>query len=521
MRKNILKSGSALFPGAMILICFVCLMPIPGPAEDGGPVPQVLQGKLDKSISLDLRDMNVVDVYKFLAIKGDFNVSISKNIKGRITLYLNDVTIKDTLDIITIANNLGYKSIGDNIIHVMTEEEYQGMYGEKFGDMRKVKIVYLEYAKPAYVLEALKNIKSDIGRIVIDGDTGSLVMIDTEDNIREMEHAIKKMDHPLEMKIYNLQYADAGEVAKKLRKELDNKSVGTVEADVRSNQIIVKAFPERMKEVDEMVRILDVRTKAVLIEVKILKVILNPQFNVGVQWEGLISKSNLKNIAFQSSYPISSAVSDFMKFAVGDITDDSIDFGAELKWSKEIATTKVLANPTLMVLNNKEARIHIGDKLAYVTTTTIGAGDSQRTNEEIHYIDVGVQFKVTPKINDDGVIIMNLVPEISSQSDTLETPQGAEVPLINSTLVETSIIVEDGQTIVIGGLREDSLVRNEQGLPYLMDIPILGKLFSSDSKNDTQTEIIILLTPHIIGGVENYIDDKMRKEKFIFEDKEY
>jgi len=477
-----------------------------------------MEKKLSQTISLDLRDMNVVDVYKFLAVKGNFNVSISKNIKGRVTLYLSDVTIRDTLDIITIANNLGYKFIGDNIIYVMTEEEYISMYGERFSDMREVKIVYIKYAKPAYVLETLKNIKSDIGKVVIDGDTGSVVLIDTRENLIKMEEAIKSVDHPLEMRIFNLRYADADDAAKKLKKELDNKSVGSVEADTRSNRLIVKAFPERMKEVEEMVKAIDVKTKAVLIDVQILKVTINPAIAMGVDWEAVFNQLSCTDIRTYVPFPGITNVNDYIKIAVGDTSQGRhVDF----RVLKNVVATKVLASPSIMVVNNKEARIHIGDKLAYVTTTTIGAGDSQRTNEEIHYIDVGVQFKVTPTINEDGVIVMQIAPEISSRSGTLETPQGSEVPLINSTLVETSVISKDGQTIIIGGLKEDQKEQTRQGVPYLMDIPWLGKAFSSVSDSKTQTEIAILLTPHIVNDNTEYMKQKIADQRTIMADKTY
>ncbi|MBF0216179.1 MAG: hypothetical protein HQL30_04195 [Candidatus Omnitrophica bacterium] len=477
-----------------------------------------LEQKLNTSISLDLRDMNVVDVYKFLAMKGDFNLSVSNNIKGRTTLYLNKVTIKDTLDIITISNNLGYNFIGDNIIHVMTDQEYTSMYGKKFGDMKDVKIVYLNYAKPAYVLEALKNIKSDIGKIIIDGDTGSLVMIDTKEHLQKMDDAIKALDHPLEMKVFNLNYADAEEVAKRLRKELENKSVGAVDTDIRSNQVIVRAFPDRMKEVELLVKAMDKKTKAVLIEVKILKLILNPQYDMGIDWEAVFK--NDKYIHPAGKFAIDNTATNYGQMAIGDINVN--DFNVTLRMNKQISETKVLANPSLMVLNNNEARIHIGDKLAYVTTTTIGAGDSQRTNEEIHYIDVGVQFTVTPTINEQGFISMKLSPEISSQSGTLTTPQGAQVPLINSALVESNVIVEDGQTIIIGGLRQDELVTARNGVPYFMDVPVLGNMFSKKSLSDTKTEIAILLTPHIIGNErENYADRMLSRERKIMPDKKY
>ncbi|MFH1768721.1 MAG: secretin N-terminal domain-containing protein [Candidatus Omnitrophota bacterium] len=486
-------------------------------------IPAALNQKFNKKISLDLRDMNAVDVYKFLAFKGDFNISISKDITGRVTLFLKEVSIKDAMDIISIANRLAYRVVGEDIVHIMSEAEYLSLYGKKFSDKREVKIIYLKYAKPAYILEALKNLKSEIGKVVIDEDTGSLVMIDTNEHIAIMEDSIRKMDHQLEMKVYDLKYAKAEDVSIQLKQKLDNKAVGSVQADARSNQLIVRAFPERLKEVEEIIRALDKKTKAVLIEARILKIILNPQWDRGIDWESIFR--GIKNFNLVGSFPISSSISTAAalgtvgKIAFGDLNEDN--FTTELKILKQVAETKVLANPSILVTNNEEARIHIGDKLAFVTTTTIGTGESQQVNEEIHYIDVGVQFKVTPTINEDGFITMKIQPEISSKSGELETPQGAKVPLINTTMVESTVIIRDGNTIIIGGLRQDELIKVKKGIPMLMDMPLVGGVFSNSSKEKTQTEIAILLTPHIISGEENFADQKTGAESLIKSDKKY
>ena len=470
-----------------------------------------LDKKLDENISLDLRDMDVVDVYKFLALKGDFNTSISRNISGRVTLYLREVSIRDALDIISLANNLAYKIIGDNIIHVITEAEYQSIFGKKFSDRRVVKILRLNYLKPAYALEALKQIKSDIGKVVIDEETGSVVMLDTRENVRKMEETISSLDHPMDVYVYDLKYANADDVVSKLKQRLDNKAVGSAQADTRSNQVIVRAFPDRLKEVEKIIELLDKKTKAVLIEVRILKIVLKPGFDMGIDWEALFKGAT--NLALTGAFPVATTVTDIGtlgQIAVGQL--DADNFAFNLKLLKEISATKVLANPRLMVTNNEEAKIHIGDKLAYVTTTTITQGEKDTVNEEIHYIDVGLKFIVTPTINDDGFITMKIKPEISSKSGELETPQGALVPLINTTVVETEIIVKDGHTVIIAGLRQEEVSDSQKGIPGFMSVPLIGKLFSNTARKDLKTEIVILLTPHIVSGDENFTDCKARKE---------
>jgi type II secretory pathway component GspD/PulD (secretin) len=456
--------------------------------------------------------MDVVDVYKFLALRGDFNITISKNIAGRVTLYLKNVSIRDALDIVSLANSLAYRVVGKNIIYAMTEAEYQSIYGEKFNDKRVLHITRLEYTKPSYILEALRNIKSDIGKIVIDEDTGTVVMMDTQEKIDEMLDMVKKIDTSLELVIYDLKYANAEDVVAKLKEKIDNKAVGSTQADTRSNQVIVRAFPERLKEVEQMIKALDTKTKAVLIDVRILKITYNPKFDFGIDWDSYIRNGH--RMFLEGTFPISSTISQVG--TLGQVTigraHQQDDFAVNLKILKQVDSTKILASPSLLVTNNQEAKIHIGDKLAYVTTTTIGTGDSQRVNEEIHYIDVGVKFIVTPTINEDGFITMKIAPEISSKSGELTTPNQAKIPLINATSVETKVIVKDGHTIIIAGLKQDDISDVRKGIPILMDIPLIGGMFSNTTKSNKKTEIVILLTPNIVSGTESYPDQKLERE---------
>ncbi|MDD5439898.1 MAG: secretin N-terminal domain-containing protein [Candidatus Omnitrophica bacterium] len=476
------------------------------PALDKGVTP-ILREKFNKDVTLDLRDMDIIDVFKFLSMKGDFSIVVSKAVQGRATLVLKSVKIGDALDIIAIANGLGYRAMEENIVYIMPEEEYFQMYGTYFRNKTRVKTVYLKYVRPSYALEALKNVKSEVGKIVIDEDTGTIVMIDTDEKLKEMEDVLEKIDYKLQTKTFALNYAKALTVKEKLRDRLDVKSVGSIEADERSNQVIVSALPDRMPEIEKLVKALDKKTKEVMIKVKILKLVLRPQFDMGVDWERALTKvenTAWRSLHFVSQFPVSSTISTGTSYAqilMGDVSSD--DFGVAVTMLKQVSDTKTLANPTILVVDNEEAKIHIGDKLAYVTTTTTGTGADQTTNEEVHFIDVGILLNVKPTINEDGFIRMSIKPEISSQTDTLTTPQGAEIPLINTTTVESNVMVKDGTTIIIGGLRRDEEARTQKGIPYLMDLPLAGGAFKSVSDDITKTEIVIILTPHIVGGETN------------------
>lgn len=481
-------------------------------SQDNVVKPLALTDKINREISLDLRDMDIIDVYKFLSMKGDFSIVVSKLVAGRATLVLKSVRISDALDIISIANGLGYK-IMENIIYVMPEQEYFQMYGTYFRDKTKVKIVYLKYVRPSYALEALKNTKSEVGKIVIDEDTGTIVMIDTDEKIRAMESVIESIDRKLETRIYNLNYGSALTVKEKLRERLDVKSVGSIESDERSNQVIITALPERFSEIEPIVKAMDKKTKEVLIKMKILKLVLNPTFDYGIDWERAFKHSGsaaLRALSFVGAFPISSTISTAAalgtvgKIAYGSIDSDEAEF--EIKALKQVMDTKTLANPTILVTNNEEAKIHIGDKLAYVTTTTTGTGADQTSNEEVHFIDVGILLSVKPVINDAGYVRMTIKPEISSQTGTLTTPKSAKIPLINTTLVESNVLVKDGTTIIIGGLHKDDSTSTKKGVPGLMDIPLVGYAFKNIADSVTKTEIVIILTPYIVEGEDNVVD---------------
>lgn len=462
---------------------------------------QDIEEKLDRKISLDLRDINIIDVLKFLALKGDLNIATSKSIEGRVSLLLNSVSIKDALEIILISNGLAYADI-NGIIYVTTESEYQAMYGKKFSDNTKVKIIYLKYARPSYVLTALQNIRSNFGKIVVDEDTGTVVMIDTSEKLAEMEKAVEKMEYKIETRIINLQYAKAQVVAEQLKSRLDEKTVGSIQFDERSNQVIVTALPERLKEIETVIKALDVKTKAVLLEARILQITLKPQFDMGINWEMAFTHSSnkvLRTLDFKGAFPISTDISSTLgSIAVGNI--DPNQFTIAVKALKQISATKLLANPKIMVVNNQEAKIHIGDTIPYVTTTTLGTGDTATTTETVNFINVGIQLVVTPTINDNGLISIKIKPEISSKTGDYTTPKNAKIPIVNTTLVDTSVLVQDGNTIIIGGLVKNDKLAVRKGIPGLMDVPVLGRFFSNQSDVITNSEIVIFLTPHIVTG---------------------
>ncbi len=470
--------------------------------------------KLEKNIFLDLRDINVVDVFKFLAVQGGLNIVTSKNVQGRSTLVLNRVAIQDALDILVISNQLAYE-IKNNIIYIMTEDEYLQTYGKNFNDKRKVLTRYLKYAKPSYGLTALQAIQSGVGKVVIDEETGAVVMIDTNEKLMQMNSLLDEIEMKQDTKVVELQYAEAKGLETQLKPQLDAKGVGSVFADERSNQLVVSAYPDRMDQILPMVKALDKRQKAVLLEARILQLTLNPRFDTGVDWTQLfknISESQFRRVTLESTFPIATrAASANGKLAIGKLDPDA--FQVTLQAQKEVQNTKTLANPRMMILNRQAAKINIGDRLPYVVTTSTGTGTNVSVSEDIRFIDVGVILEVTPVISDNGFITMKIRPEISSQINVLTTPTNNKIPIVNKTFIDTSVIVQDGVSVVLGGLRRDELTEDNKGVPYLMNIPVLGHLFKSRSESLIKTEILIIITPKIVLGDTDILDEPVQIKK--------
>lgn len=490
-------------------------------AGDATPLPEA-QG-LDVRVSLDLRNIEVTEAFRFLAQKGGFNMVVSKNVSGRVQLLLNNVPIKDILDLIIITNSLAYEIRG-NVYYIMTENEYRERYGRKFSDTRIVRVFRLKYAIPDQAFSLLEILKSDIGRLLVDPESGTVLVMDTPESIERMRRSLAGLEAKRSLKVYDLQYASALDVESQLQVQLDNKKVGLVKADERTNQVIVETYPERMNEIEHIITALDQKTREVLIDVKIVQVILDNDLDAEIKWEGIFSTMTQYGLTFVSNHPFRalareglSYVDDFAAIAPtatpaqgtkDELTENLVlgtvagrdAFEVLINFLRTLGETRVLSNPKLAVVNNEEAEILVGEKQAYVTTTTTTGQTTTTTAETVTFVDVGIQLSVTPTINSEGFVSMKIRPEVSSVTRFLVTPSGNRIPIIETSSAETAVMVKDGVSIAIGGLRKDEKKEDRRKVPVLGDIPLIGFVFNSFTQETTRTELLILITPHIVYG---------------------
>ncbi|MBI4432248.1 MAG: hypothetical protein HY592_02045 [Candidatus Omnitrophica bacterium] len=493
---------------AMALVFSLCLS-VPASAQlvynSEQPPMSFLEGSQQR-VSIDLRESDIIDVLKFLSQKGRFNIYISPRVQGRVTLFLQDVKIADILDILLISNGLAYYA-KDSIVYILTQEEYKARYGENYDDARQVRLLRLKYASASQVFKMIEPTKSAIGSLVADEQSGTLILIETPEKLDFMERVVKELDQPVGTRVFDLSYGKAEEVASLLTTKLTNKGVESVNFDARSNQVIVTAFPDRMKEVEEIIKNLDRKTREVMIDTKIMKVILNDDRNRGIDWDIVYRKGFLEPLSLD--FDFSQTLSAGMAISYTD--GDRGQITSALNYLQTLGESKILASPRITVVEGEEAKILIGTKEAYVTSTTTTGSSTSTVSESISFVDVGISLSVSASINKDGYVTMKVKPEVSSVSRTLETTSGNDIPIVDSTMAETRVMVKDGTTIVIGGLRKDEKSSTVQRLPGLSNIPILGHLFRNLDEETEQTELVVFLTPHIIEGNKDMAFDENKR----------
>ncbi len=503
---------------------------------------------LQNRISLDLRDIEVKDALKFLAEKANMNIVPTNEVSGRVTLMIREASVSEIFEIVIRSNNLAYEKIGD-IYNVMTEKEYKERYGKKFDDVRKVKVFHLKYVAPEQASKVIDSMKSSIGKVLVDSDAGTLMVLDTPEKIDEITTTLEKLERKSTVRIFTLRYARAKDVTKQLRSQLDLKKVGTIRADNRTNQVIVQTLPERMENIEKIIARLDQKTKQVLIDARIIQVKLNDNLSAGVEWEGLFELSKKHGTTYLGSYPLSSVSSTNSAWrSRQEVLDDTgyvgsypfsgttsdieggikrvgtetmhigvvgkNDFDVMIDYLKTLGDVKILSNPKLSVTNNQEARIHVGERQAYITTTTTAGQTTTTVSEQVTFMDVGLQLFITPTINDKGYVTLSIKPDISSVVGTVVTAQNNQIPIIDTSTAETTVMIKDGSTVAIGGLRREENTMDSKGVPILGSIPFLGSLFKSQNNRMVRNELLIMVTAHIIEGDELVTGEEIESQEY-------
>ncbi|MEJ1970192.1 MAG: type II secretion system secretin GspD [Rhizomicrobium sp.] len=265
----------------------------------------------------------------------------------------------------------------------------------------------------------------------------------------------------------------------------------TITADETNNALIVYATPPQYEIIMSALRKLDVLPLQVMIEAAITEVTLTDKLNYGVQWFFHNGQSTFGLTQGATAAPAQM----FPGFSYLLSNGDNIQ--VMLNALSNVTKVHVLSSPQLFVLNNHTATLQVGDQVPVATQSAVGieTGTAPIVNS-IEYRDTGVILKVTPRVNDSGLVLLDIAQEVSDVSTT--DSSDLDSPTIQQRRIASSVAVQDGQTIALGGLIKDNQSNGSTGIPFLRTIPVLGNLFGATNDEHDRTELLVLLTPHVV-----------------------
>lgn len=346
---------------------------------------------------------------------------------------------------------------------------------------------------------SLRNVKWDQALDII-GQTYNLAVVfdDEKDYIRvlpadkyrkertEIEQHNKQQQDlvKLDVQIIRLANTAAKDIAESVKSLLTQR--GNVEPDEHTNSLIVQEVPENIERVKEFIKELDRPSRQIRISAQLLEIYSNDAFELGVSWtaSGVYTPNADRSIT-QTGQQFGDRTADpFIRYQVGALMR-GWDLTAAVSSIISEGKGKIIAHPEITTVENKEARIQMGKRVPVKQFDESG-------NVVIKFEEIGTILKVTPHITADNQILMHLIPERS----TLE-PDPAGI-IINTNNAETHVVVNNGQTAVIGGLTTQDEVEAVSGVPILKDIPLLGALFSYKTKATENRDLVIFVTPTIV-----------------------
>ena len=359
--------------------------------------------------------------------------------------------------------------------------------------------------------------------VTVDVRTNSLLIGGSQHYVALSSQIIEELDSsPAQeriTKVYRLKNSQASDLAQALQAFLDQanqrvtsvlgaEAVGTAQrlldeevaivAEPISNALLVSASPRYFEQVEEMIKELDLPQKQVLIQVLLAEITLDGSTEWGMEWNTNVDLTekdipgNTANIKSRFGLDPSSALGGLTAVLTGD------SWGFILRAMQSDGRLEILSRPQILAVDNMPATIEVGQMVPVVTGSRVTErGDNINTFD---YQNVGIQLEVTPRINPDGIVKMDVSPTISSlSSSSVAVSSGFEAPIINNRSATTTVSVQDGQTIVIGGLISTEDNERITKIPWLGDIPYIGAAFKKTKKTRVRSELLIILTPHVVN----------------------
>ncbi|MEQ1188048.1 MULTISPECIES: type IV pilus secretin PilQ family protein [Acinetobacter] len=438
-------------------------------------------------LSLDFQDIEVRRVLQLLADFTGINMVAADSVQGNITLRLKDVPWDQALDIILKTKNLDKRRNGNVIWIAPVTELIKAEDDEAKALAQTIKLapiqtdyIRLSYAKATDVLKLIE---------------------DTRDGKGAVANRTANSDS--------------------LALESLLSSRGSAVADTRTNTLIVNDTAQNIDKVRKMIELLDVQVKQVMVEARIVRASTSFTKELGVKW-GILSQgiTNNKNLLVGGSEttlwnlrdPKKDETTGGYKYTIERPDNLNVDLGVsnpagsiafglismsdfmldlELSALQADGYGEVISTPKVMTADKQTAKVATGQQVPYLTTTISGAGSAATTS----FKDALLSLDVTPSITPDGKIQMKL--DISKDSVAGEAPNGELI--LNKNNINTNVLVDNGETVILGGVFEQTTTNTQTKVPFFGDIPLVGRLFRKDVKSDDKQELLIFVTPRIVN----------------------
>ncbi|MDA8797191.1 type II secretion system secretin GspD [Luminiphilus sp.] len=437
--------------------------------------------------------------------------------------------------------------------------------------VKETEIIQLRYGVATDVVEMLKALEksragegadaNDEATLVADKRTNSVIVTADEVSIERINGLIDYLDIPLEqsgnVRVRYLEYADATEVAEVLTRvmqnlaRLDDESRGqsrsanaakaTIESDASTNSLIMTADTDEMAALESVISRLDIRRAQVLVEAIIVEMEIVEGRELGLQWlfandSGVYGSSISTSSAQQARnagiaqalLPEDSTSTDIgvrdlagalaqvpgSTFGWG-VVDEGLTMTTILNALQSQGNANILSTPSVIALDNEEAFITVGQQVPFVTGSYTNTGSSNGVANPFQTIqreNVGVTLQVTPQINEGDSVVMDIVQEVSSISQQVLS---ASDVITNERKIETKVMAQDGDIVVLGGLVKDDIQDSRQGVPVLSGIPLIGRLFRNDVVSVTKSNLLVFIRSTIIRDDEDLRGATAEKYRYI------
>jgi type II secretory pathway component GspD/PulD (secretin) len=420
-----------------------------------------------QEIAIDVQGVDVSDVIALLAAQSGRNVVTDGSVKPeKITVHLHGVTFDEALRAIASSNGLAIRREGA----ILVVGEATAMHRD--GGV----VLALRYARPDDIAKELTGALPAGAVVLADKRTRSVIVTADAATAKRARRLVAMLDAPRSAaasgprtRSYRLRYLRPDSVTAKLKAVVAG---ATVLPDQEQNAVLVSGNRRMQKMAREVIAQIDVASPQVLFEVKVADVTpVNDSSNVGFEFGGLDL----------TGQPLAGA-------AAYAFTGGTIPVNVRLNMLVSKGYAQILATPRLVTVNNKEADLTIGETYPIVYSTSVLGG------QNVQYVDVGVHLRLTPTIGSDGSVTAELHPDYSELVGF--TTSG--YPIVANRKIDSTLRVQDGSTIVLGGLMRDTSSETITKIPGLADIPIIGGFFKNKQNNHERDEIVFLITPHVI-----------------------